>query len=142
SSEPVKVNTHWYGDQYAPSIASAGGRELIVWTSLLHDGSREGVYGQTFVQGGRVGEEFRVNTTVQSRQIHPRVIARGTEGFLTLWSSFVGSPRDFEIFGQRYGMSLPAAPTPMVSALSANRLSVAWVPIGGYEDVEYLVYMD
>jgi hypothetical protein len=142
SSEEVKVNSHWYGDQYAPSIASAGGRELIIWTSLLQDGFREGVYGQSFIQGAKHGEEFRVNTTVHSRQIHPRVIARGGEGFLAIWSSFAGSPRDFEIFGQRYGMSLPAAPTPMVSALSANRLSVAWFPVGGYGEVEYLIYMD
>src|SRR5277367_6325293 len=40
------VNTQLYGDQYRPQISVLGTDYLIVWTSMAHDGSREGVFGQ------------------------------------------------------------------------------------------------
>lgn len=138
----TRINSTQYGDQFSPSVATAGGTEMILWTSLGQDGSREGVYGQFLMNGSRIGGEFRVNTTTASRQIYPRAVARGSDNFLALWSSFVGSPRDFEVVAQRYALTLPIAPTPVVSALSANRLGVAWSPVGGYENVDYLVFMD
>jgi hypothetical protein len=140
--DPVVVNTHWYGDQVAPAVARIGEGQLIVWSSFGQDGSRDGVFGQFMAGGQKVGSEFRVNTTTVNRQIHPQVVARGDHGYFAVWSSYVGSPGDFELFGQRYGTSMPQAPTPVVSALSANRLGLAWPPIGGYDHVEYLVYMD
>lgn len=142
SGSPQVVNSHWYGDQFAPSVASAGGTELVVWTSIGQDGSREGVFGQFMTGAGKVGSEFRVNTTTVSQQIHPRVIATDGRAFLALWTSYVGSPGDFEVMGQRYSLTLPPAPAPTVSALSANRFSLAWPAIGGFEGVEYLVHVD
>lgn len=136
------VNSHQYGDQFSPIVAANDSGELVVWSSLQQDGSREGVFGQFFEQGLRRGGEFQVNTTFESRQMHPQVVDAGNHGFLALWTGYVGSPRDFEIFGQRFGMSLPPAPTPIVSAISSSSLSVSWSPIGGYDDVEYLVYVD
>ncbi len=142
TSAPIVVNSHWFGDQFAPSVASAGGSVAVVWTSFGQDGSREGVYGQYLSAGAKVGGEFRVNTTTASRQLYPRIVARANDGFLAFWSTFAGSPNDFEIYGQRYSMTLPPAPQPVASALNANRIALAWPPVGGYDNLEYLVYVD
>ncbi len=138
----VRLNEYQTGDQYSPSVAAAGGSALVVWTSLGQDGSREGVYGRFTKAGGPLGEEFRVNSTAASQQLHPQAVSSGREGFLAIWTSFLGSPRDFEVLGQRYSTTLPSAPVPSVAALSSSRLMVAWPPAGGYDGLEYLVYMD
>ena len=89
----LRVNSHLYGDQYAPRISAIGTDYLIVWTSLGQDGSREGVYGQ-FVHddGTLVGGEFRVNTTTIGQQMQPAVASDGVSQFLVVWTSFTGSP--------------------------------------------------
>ena len=51
----VRVNSHLYGDQYAPRISAIGADYLIVWTSLGQDGSREGVFGQFVHEGWFAG---------------------------------------------------------------------------------------
>ena len=64
--QTVRVNTHLYGDQYAPHISGIGLDYMIVWTSLLQDGSREGVFvASSWHEDGSlaVGAEFQVNTT-------------------------------------------------------------------------------
>ncbi|MCC6235217.1 MAG: hypothetical protein IT580_21425, partial [Verrucomicrobiales bacterium] len=140
---PLTVNSHWYGEQFLPSVASTGGHVVVVWTSVGQDGSREGVYGQYLSPNGtKVADEFRVNTTTASRQVDSRIVARGTDGYWAFWSSYTGSPTDFELFGQRYLVSLPPAPQPVASALNANRVALAWPPVGGFENLEYLVYVD
>ena len=92
----VRVNSYFYGDQYAPRISAIGGDYLIVWTSLGEDGSREGVYGQ-FVHedGSLVGGEFRVNTTTVSSQMQPVVASDGADQFLVVWTSYTGRPVQF-----------------------------------------------
>jgi hypothetical protein len=89
----VRVNSHLYGDQYAPRISAIGGDYLIVWTSLGQDGSREGVFGQFVHENGSlVGREVSVNTTTAGQQMQPAVASDGAEQFLVVWTGFTGSP--------------------------------------------------
>ncbi len=140
------VNARIAGDQFVPSIAARGNEYLVSWTSLGQDGSREGVYGR-FLQGdgSLAGEEFRVNTTTLSQQIHPVVASDGVARFLAVWSSFVGSPGVFDVMAQRYvstDQPLAAPGTPIVSVLNSNALSVSWPPVSGLAVAHYEVYAD
>jgi hypothetical protein len=83
-----RINAYTTGDQYAPKATALGDTQLVVWTSLDQDGSREGIYGRLLTAGVLSGEEFQVNTTTISRQIHPAVAAGSQDRFLAVWSSF------------------------------------------------------
>jgi hypothetical protein len=150
----IRVNTYLYGDQYVPRISAIGGDYLIVWTSLGQDGSREGVYGQ-FVHedGSLVNNEFRVNTTTVSEQMHPVVASDGAEQFLVVWTSFVGSPYNFDLYAQRYvngaavllPMAAPFVWAPFVldsSNVYQPQLIVSWPPLQGLPVADYEVYVD
>jgi hypothetical protein len=100
------VNTHTYGDQYAPRIASMPGGQLVVWTSLAQDGSREGVYGRLLNDGTLAGAEFRVNTTTHLTQMHPSVAAGAGNRAAVIWMSYQGTA-GFDLFGQRYTVAGP-----------------------------------
>lgn len=103
-TDPVRLNSFTYGDQYAPRIAACGSTWLSVWQSLGQDGSREGIYGQFFGAGGQLlGVEFRVNSDPGSRQLHPVVASDGRKRFLTAWTSFATSGT-FDLFGRSYEM--------------------------------------
>ena len=142
----LRVNSYTYGDQFAPRIAALGSDYLVVWTSLAQDGSREGVYGQ-FVSGNgqKLGDEFRVNTTTVSQQIHPAVASDGASRFLVVWSSF-------DLFGQRYAasQSLQTLAAPFVYApfiVDGNgvyqpQLQVSWPMLDGFPVANYEVYVD
>jgi hypothetical protein len=95
------VNTYTYGDQFSPRIAATAGSQVVVWTSLAQDGSREGVFGQALNNGALSGGEFRVNTTVYLRQFQPDVAADNAGRFLAVWSSYQ-TTAGFDLFGQRY----------------------------------------
>jgi hypothetical protein len=95
------VNTHTYGDQYSPRIAATPGSQVVVWTSLGQDGSREGVFGQALSNGAISGGEFPVNTTTYLRQFQPDVAADNGGRFLAVWSSYQ-TTAGFDVFGQRY----------------------------------------
>jgi hypothetical protein len=95
------VNTYSYGDQYVPQIASTPNGQLIVWTSLAQDGSREGVYGRWLNGGSITSDEFRVNTTTNSRQVQPAVSADTSNRALVIWSSFQ-TQAGMDLYGQRY----------------------------------------
>jgi hypothetical protein len=93
-----------YGDQYAPQVNVIGSNYMVLWSSMGQDGSWEGVYGQSVspVDASRTGAEFRVNTTTLGKQIHPTLVADSTGRFLSVWSSYSGGPRDFDLFAQVY----------------------------------------
>lgn len=104
ANAPIRLNTHTYGDQYAPRISAFGRNYLTVWVSLGQDESWEGVFGQFLNSGGGLeGVEFRVNTTTVSRQIHPMVAADGVNRFLVAWSSFVAGT-SFDLFARAYDL--------------------------------------
>jgi hypothetical protein len=97
----VLVNSHQYGDQHTPRVASAPGGQIVVWTSLAQDGSKEGVYGRWLNDGAVAGDEFRVNTTTLLRQFMPAVAADSDNRALVIWSSYQ-TLAGFDLFGQRY----------------------------------------
>ena len=89
-----------------------------MWTSLGHDGAREGVYGQLITpEGTKVGGEMRVNTTTASIQFQPTVGADEQGHALVVWSSFVGGAGSFDLMAQQYGSTraLRASPAPVVT---------------------------
>ena len=97
------INTFLYGDQFAPHIASTGDSALVVWTSLRQDGSWEGVFGRLLSGGQIAGDEFKINQTTVSRQIHPTVSSNGANKFLVNWSCFKAIT-SFDLFGQAYSI--------------------------------------
>ena len=104
TAQSYRINTYLYGDQYAPKIASGPTGSMVVWTSMGQDGSQEGVYGRFLLGGGQPsGAEFRVNTTVASKQIHPAVAYDGVGRFLAVWTSFAGTS-GFDLYGQAYSL--------------------------------------
>ena len=149
----VRVNSYTYGEQFAPRIASVGSDHMVVWTSLAQDGSREGVFGRFFSSSGDpVGEEFRVNTTTASQQMHPAIASDGNSRFLVVWTSFVGGATSFDLLAQRYALSqsLPAPAPPFVYApfvVDGNgvyqpQLQVSWPAPDGIAVAAYGVYVD
>ncbi len=98
-----RVNAYTTGDQFGPKVAGIGDQQLVVWTSVGQDGSREGVYGRLLAAGVLAGEEFRLNTTTVSRQIHPTVAADGRNRWVSVWASYVGET-GFDLFGQSFSI--------------------------------------
>jgi hypothetical protein len=151
----LRVNTHLYGDQYAPRISCIGNDDLVVWTSLGQDGSREGVFGQFLNGNGTlVGGEFRVNTTTAGPQMQPAVTSDGVGQFLAVWTSYTGSPYNFDLYAQRYinfnmASNLPAMNAPFVWApfvlsngVYQPQLQVSWAMLLDTPVSSYGVYAD
>jgi hypothetical protein len=146
------VNTYLYGDQYAPRITAIGTDYLVVWTSLGQDGSREGVFGQFLHGNGPVGGEFCVNTTTIGQQMQPVVASDGANQFLVVWTSYTGSPYNFDLFAQRYinvaalvqPMSAPYVWAPFVvsNGVYQPQLVVSWPSLLGISVSNYEVYVD
>ena len=145
------INTTVYGDQYIPRISVLGNEYLVTWTSLGQDGSREGVYGQfLYKDASPVGGEFVVNTTTAGQQMQPTVASDGVSEFLTIWTSYTGSPNYFDLFAQRYvnvasillAMSAPYVWAPFVVTNNTYQpqLVVTWPPLAGLSIADYEVY--
>jgi hypothetical protein len=107
SALDFRVNTYLYGDQYQPKIATGPAASMVVWTSLGEDGSKEGVYARILAAGTQpAGDEFRVNTTTISQQMHPAVAWDGVGHFMAVWTSFTGTTTSgFDLFGQLYSVT-------------------------------------
>ena len=105
SGAAFRVNDYTTGDQFAPKVASSGGRQLVVWTSVGQDGSREGVYGRVLQSGAFAGDEFRVNVTTASRQFHPAVATDGQGRAMTAWAGFVATT-GFDLFVHHTALSV------------------------------------
>jgi hypothetical protein len=148
------VNTYLYGDQYAPRVSAIGTDYLVVWTSLGQDGSREGVFGQFLHGNGLVGGEFCVNTTTIGQQMLPVVASDGANQFLAVWTSYTGSPYNFDLFAQRYinlnvATSLPAMSAPFVwvpfvlsNSVYQPQIVVSWPVVAGLSIADYEVAVD
>jgi hypothetical protein len=145
ASAPVRVNTTAFGDQYAPRVAPGQSGGLMVWTSMGQDGSWEGVYGRSLtVAGIPEGDEFLINNTTASRQMHATVGSDAANRFLVCWTSFTGGLESFDLFARQYSASkaLVQPDPPFVSALPQSRLSVTWPALSGLEVANYEVYLD
>lgn len=150
----LRVNSFIAGDQYAPRISSIGADNMIVWTSLGQDGSREGVFGQFVHEDGTlVGGEFQVNTTTISSQMQPVVTSDGVGQFLAIWTSYTGQPYSFDLYAQRY-LNVAALLSPMAApfvyapfTLDGNgvyqpQLQISWPPLLGIAVSNYEVFVD
>lgn len=101
SGPAFRVNDFTTGDQFGPRVAVQGDSQLVVWTSVGQDGSREGVYGRLLTAGALAGNEFQVNATTASRQLHPAVAADGAGRFLSVWAGFTAET-GLDLFGSLY----------------------------------------
>lgn len=141
-----RVNTTTYGDQHSSRLGSLGADYFVVWTSLGHDGSREGVYGRVLASDGTTtAPEFRVNTTVVNQQLQPRVASDPSGRFLVVWSSFADLTSGMDLAAQRYAsvwQPLPAPDAPFVTVIASNALSVTWPSVAGFPVAAYEVYAD
>src|SRR5258706_453693 len=109
------LNAYVYGDQFAPQVKAQGADYFVVWSSMGQDGSWEGVYGRYLgADGSLTSDEFRVNTTTASRQMHPALASDNSGRFLVVWSGFVGGLNAFDLFAQQYQSDsyVPAASIP------------------------------
>ncbi len=149
----LRVNTHAYGDQYAPRVSSIALDYLVVWTSMGQDGSREGVFGQFVHEDGSLtGNEFRVNTTTLGQQMQPVVAADGVNQFLAVWTGYTGGANSFDLYAQRYvnasailsAMSAPFVYAPFVISNNVYqpRLVVTWPNLLGISVSNFEVYVD
>lgn len=83
-----QVNTTTYSYQDHPVIAPlANSGFVVLWSSVLQDGSEEGIVGQRFSSVGTAGAEFLVNVTTQGSQASPSVVALPDGGFAAAWTS-------------------------------------------------------
>jgi hypothetical protein len=150
----IRVNTTLPRSQYAPRVSVIGTDYLVVWTSMGQDGSREGVYGQYLHGVAPVGGEFRMNTTTVGQQMQPTVTSDGTNQFLVVWTSYTGSPYNFDLFAQRYinialATNLPAMSAPFVwvpfvlsNSVYQPQLVVSWPVVAGLSIADYEVCVD
>ncbi len=109
SGPAFRVNAYTTGDQFAPRVASSGGQQLVVWTSIGQDGSREGVFGRVLESGALGGVEFQVNVTTVSRQYHPAVATDRQGRAITMWAGFVGAATGFDLFSHKSALGVGAS---------------------------------
>ncbi|WP_049973979.1 hypothetical protein, partial [Azospirillum sp. B4] len=129
----IIVNSYTASDQTAPSVAIlADGSYVVAWQSAGEDGAGWGVYAQRFTAGGgKIGGEFRVNTTTTGDQNAPTTVALADGGFEILWQQNAGA-----VYGQRYDatgnavggqISVASGSRPVATLLANGNLLVAWV---------------
>ena len=103
--EEFNVNTHGAGNQDEPSIgALVDGGFVVAWrTDGALDGNADSVYAQRFgADGGRIGEEFQVNSFTNGIQFQPEVIGLNDGGFVIAFASQGRDGSGYGVFGQRY----------------------------------------
>jgi hypothetical protein len=144
-----RVNTRTADQQGGASVASeASGEFVVTWSSTGQDGDSVGVFGQRYDRGGgRVGDEFQVNTHTADIQANASVASDGRGDLVVVWSSYGQDGDQFGVFGQRYrapSLSLgdasaiegnagavPAVFTVSLSGPVSHPVSVAYAATGG-----------
>lgn len=106
-TDAVLVNSITEGDQFAPEIAFATGKHLVVWNALGLDGSREGVFGRLLNAGHTEGQAFMVNSHTPSSQITPAVASDDKGRFLVAWSSYF-APTAYDLRAQQFSSGIPS----------------------------------
>jgi hypothetical protein len=77
--------------------------------------------------------------------MQPAIASDGTARFLSVWTSFVGSPGVFDLYARRYvntNAALAAPGAPYVTVLSSSSLAVSWPLVQGLSVSNYEVYAD
>ncbi|AXQ30869.1 hypothetical protein D0B54_20240 [Solimonas sp. K1W22B-7] len=99
-----QVNQYSAGDQQAPAAAGdAAGNVVVAWDSVGQDGSLSGIYARRLDSAGNaLGNEFRVNTRTDNRQILPAVAMSPDGRFAVAWNSNGVNGVGLGIYVQRY----------------------------------------
>src|SRR5688572_28382524 len=82
--DEVQVNTYTEWNQWSPAVATdADGDFVVVWESMLQDGSEWGIYGRRFnALGEPQGAEFQVPTETGLAQTSPDVAMDASGNFI------------------------------------------------------------
>lgn len=114
SGDEVLVNTTTVNYQWLPKIRSMqDGMVAVVWSSWKQDGSREGVYAQTFDSDlNKVSFETRVNDYTDNYQWEPDFVVTGNNDLLVTWSTY-GQYDDFDVVAAK---AVPEGAEAVISA--------------------------
>ena len=102
------VNSFQTNTQEDSSVAAlSDGGYVIVWESLDQDApSTWGIYGQRYdANGGRVGGEILINTTVAGSQNDPEVVGLTGGGFAVVWRGSASDGASHFLRGQVYDVN-------------------------------------
>lgn len=90
SGDEILVNTTTVNYQWLPKIKSMpDGNTAVVWSSWKQDGSREGVYAQTFDSDlNKLSFETKINEYTDSYQWEPDFVVTNDNELLVTWSSW------------------------------------------------------
>jgi len=105
-----QVNTTTEDDQTANTTEQGGsvamdadGDFVVVWSSMLQDGSNSGVFAQRYNAAGVAqGVEFQVNTTTLNSQSDAAVAMDADGDFVVVWRSINQDGSGQGIYAQRY----------------------------------------
>lgn len=103
ATDEFQVNEYTDNQQEYPDVAVAPtGSFIVVWNSMLQDGSEEGIYARRFdAAGAPVGPEFQVNSGTANAQRKPSVTMANDGHFVVVWeSNDPDSLRRWEIMGR------------------------------------------
>ena len=104
-NQEFQVNTHTNANQKSSAVSGlSDGGFVVCWMSDYQDGSLSGIFGQRFSGDGmKLGQEFQINTYINSQQLQPTVGGLSDGGFVVCWESVDrdGSSQG-GIFGQLY----------------------------------------
>ncbi|MCC5645205.1 cadherin-like domain-containing protein [Nostoc sp. CHAB 5824] len=105
--EEFQVNTTTTTAQSNSAVAIDGtGNFVISWTSFDEFGSSNGIYAQRYKSDGEPeGEEFQVNTDINSLLLNPTVAMNAGGNFVISWTSFDLDGSGFEIYARLYDSS-------------------------------------
>jgi hypothetical protein len=142
----LQINTFTSGNQNGHQVASLpNGGFAVCWSSDVQDGSGDGVYGQMFSPvGGKIGREFRVNTTTEGHQTMPQISSLTNGSFVVCWRNYGLDGFDREVCGQVFtsdGMKINqefdiatskdnSVRYPQIRSLSNGDFVVCWLRFG------------
>ncbi|MEM8601159.1 MAG: T9SS type A sorting domain-containing protein [Bacteroidota bacterium] len=98
------VNTETSESQRDPVVAmDADGNFVVVWESLIQDGSGQGIYAQRYAADGTAqGSEFQVNTVTPGDQQFPAVAMDADGDFVVVWTTYAQDGNQNGIYARRY----------------------------------------
>jgi hypothetical protein len=104
-----QVNSHTPYSQRLPAVdGNADGRFVVVWESLLQEGSGYGVFARVFGSTGQpMGPDFQVNSYTPSNQARSAVTLGGDDGFVVVWHSYQQNAGVTGVHAQRFALLAP-----------------------------------
>jgi hypothetical protein len=102
-----QVNTNITGNQESPAVVSlTSGDWVVTWTGAQTGNSD--IYAQRYaVNGGALGQEFRVNTNTTGEQSNSALVSLATGDWVLAWQSSssqadASGSYNYDIYAQRY----------------------------------------